>query len=85
MLSDMFYQIALGDINGVPLEVRSELRIRMQEIATRVASIPRHHSFWAKAADHELPIDVHGWRFFYRVDGTAHKIDVVRGTQLVIV
>ncbi len=76
------YFVALTDVADAPLEVRAELERRMEEIATTVASIPRDHSFWEKAFDRELQVDVKGWRFFYRVDAATHKIDVIKGRPL---
>jgi hypothetical protein len=79
------YHVAFTDVSGAPLEIRAELRMRMQQIATTVDSIPRDHSFWSKAAEHELQVDVRGWRFFYRVDQATYTLDVLRATQLTIV
>jgi hypothetical protein len=79
------YRVALPDIRTAPDDVKAELRLRLQEIALTVASIPREHSFWSKAANHDLQIDVAGWRFFYRVNATDRQIDVVRGVPRVIV
>ena len=79
------YHVALSEIPGAPVEIRAELRRRMQEIANTVDSIPRDHTFWSKTADHELRLDLGGWRFFYRVDAARHTVDVVRGIPLVIV
>jgi len=79
------YRVALPDIGSAPADVKAELRLRLQEIALTVASIPREHSFWSTTANHDLQIDVRGWRFFYRVNATDRQIDVLRGTPRVIV
>ena len=74
------YFVGLRDVGDAPVDIQAELQARLREVAATVASIPQDHTFWAKVQNHDLQIDISGWRFFYRVDQAAQRLEVVRGT-----
>lgn len=74
------FQVALTAEFGAPDEVRDELRLRLHELASTLASIPaHHHSVWSSLVYSEMRLDVGGWQFLYRVDPSARRITVLRG------
>ena len=72
------YKVTFARTNGVPVDIRAELRLRLLEVATTLASIPDDHSVWDSLHDDEVQINVRGWQFFYRVDRKSKRVTVVR-------
>jgi len=72
------YQVTFAQTNEVPVEVRAELRLRLQEVAQTLADVPADHIVWESMQDSEVQIDVRGWQFFYRVERSPARITVIR-------
>jgi len=72
------YQVTFAQANEVPVEVRAELRLRLQEVARTLANVPADHIVWESMQDSEVQIDVRGWQFFYRVERSPERITVIR-------
>ena len=76
----LVFKVAFTAEFGAPDEIRAELRLRLHELASTLASIPaHHHSVWSSLVNSDLRLDVRGWQFLYRVDPTARRITVLRG------
>jgi hypothetical protein len=72
------YKVMFAETNAIPVDIRAELCLRLDEIATTLANVPPEHIVWASMEDSEAHIDVRGWHFSYRVERGAKRITVVR-------
>ncbi|HYS10016.1 MAG TPA: hypothetical protein VEP66_14840 [Myxococcales bacterium] len=72
------YKVMFAKIGVVPMEIRGELRLRLDEVAKSLADVPPDHGVWESVRDDEVQIDVRGWQFFYRVERDAQLLTVVR-------
>jgi hypothetical protein len=60
----------------VPAEARADLLIRLREIMDTVDSVPRTSAIWESIEVSTLVLDVHEWRFEYRVERGGKRIVV---------
>jgi hypothetical protein len=67
-------------LDRVPLEVRDQLRSRLEEIARTLASLPSGGAVWDSLYESGMLLEVGGWRFQYRIDRDKQQI-VVQAAQ----
>jgi hypothetical protein len=65
-------------VERTPVYVRQEARLRFEEIAEGIQGIPLDSAFWASVRVSRLCLVVHGWSFFYTLDGETLRVTEVR-------
>ena len=65
-------------IERTPVYVRQEARLRFEEIAEGMENIPKDSVFWVSVRVSRLCLVVHGWSFFYTIDGESLRVIEVR-------
>jgi hypothetical protein len=76
----MAHRVVMADtvMEGTPVYIRQEARLRFEEIAEGVQDIPPENAFWVSARSSRLCLIVHGWSFFYTFDGETLRVTEVR-------
>jgi len=65
-------------LRKAPQNVRDEAEGRFREIADGLDGIPADNVFWVSAKVSRLCLVVHGWSFFYTLDGETLRVTEVR-------
>ena len=76
----MAHRVVMVDhvVEGTPVYVRQEARLRLEEIAEGLEGIPPSSAFWASVRVSRLCVVVCGWSFFYTCDGDTIRVTEVR-------
>jgi len=66
----------------VPADTRVRLLKMLEEVAASVGEIPPVSVVWGSLEDAPLQLDLHGWRFIYRVSRDQGRVVVLEHKEL---
>lgn len=79
----MTHRVVMADpvLERAPVYVRQEARIRLEQLVEGLKHIPADNVFWASARVSRLCLVVHGWSFYYTLEGGTLRVTDVRSSQ----